>query len=295
MENNFLGIKNTTFKSSKFLILSIPVELTTSFGKGTQFAPENIIFSSKQLEFFDEQFKIEPYKYGIRTLEPLQIDVKNFHSMLKKIENSIKKIVKEGKIIISLGGEHTITYGIIKGFKHFYENFNVLILDAHADLRDKYQNSKFSHACVSRRITEEDLKVHILGVRNMSKEEFLFTESNKENIKIFYSYQMKKTDWRKEIVEKLPSGKYYLSIDADFFDPSLIPEVGTPEPGGFFWDETIEFFENFILRKDIELIGFDFVELSPKRLDSPSSFISAKIIYKLIGLLSLNEDKNHRK
>ncbi|HRR96926.1 MAG TPA: arginase family protein, partial [Candidatus Ratteibacteria bacterium] len=140
MENNFLGIKNTTFKSSKFLILSIPVELTTSFGKGTQFAPENIIFSSKQIEFFDEQFKIEPYKYGIRTLEPLQIDVKNFHSMLKKIENSIKKIVKEGKIIISLGGEHTITYGIIKGFKHFYENFNVLILDAHADLRDKYQN-----------------------------------------------------------------------------------------------------------------------------------------------------------
>jgi len=289
---NFLGLENVSFEKAKFLILPIPYELTTSFVKGTYFAPECIISVSNQLEFFDEKFKVETYN-GIRTLLPLSLDIKSPSYTMKKIENNIKKNYKNGKILISIGGEHTITYGIIKGFKHFYKNFNIIVLDAHSDLRDKYQNNKFSHACVSRRVFEEGLNLYILGVRSMSKDDFLFTK-DKRNLEIFYSYQMKKFDWKKEIVEKLPSGKYYLSIDADFFDPSLIPEVGTPEPGGFQWDETIEFFENLILRKDIEIIGFDFVEMCPRNLNSPSSFISAKIIYKLITLLSLNENRTSK-
>jgi len=130
-------------------------------------------------------------------------------------------------------------------------------------------------------------------VRSISKEEFVFAKS-KNNVEIFYAYEMKKMDWKNEIAKNLPSGKYYLSLDADFFDPSVLPEVGTPEPGGFLWDETVEFLENFILRNDIEVIGFDFVELSPGLLNSPSSFIFSKLIYKVITLISLNESKTFR-
>lgn len=290
MEKNFLGIKNAEIKKAKFVILPIPFELTTSFLKGTFFAPESIISVSEQLEFFDEELKIEPCESGIITLPPLEIDLKSSSSMMKKIEKEVKKILKKGKFLISIGGEHTITYGILNAFVNFHRDINVLILDAHSDLRDSYQNSKFSHACVSRRISESGVNLYILGVRSISKEEFLFVEKS-ENIKIFYSYRMKKIKWEEKIAKALPGGKYYISFDSDFFDPSLMPEVGTPEPGGFFWNETVNFLKNFIFRKDIEIVGFDFVELSPKNLYSPSSFIASKIIYKIMGIIYSDEIK----
>jgi len=293
MEKNFLGIKNVRMSEAKFIIMPVPFEFSTSFVKGTAFAPESIISVSEQLEFFDEKYLLEPYKYGIRTLSPLQINIGKPPSMIKIIEKEARKIVEKGKFLISIGGEHTITYGLVKAFGHFHKNFNVLILDAHSDLRDSYQGSKFSHACVSRRIVEDGFKVYIIGIRSISKEEFIFAKS-KDNIEIFYAYQMKKIDWKNEIAKNLPSGKYYLSFDADFLDPSVLPEVGTPEPGGFLWDETVEFLRNFVLRSDIEIIGFDFVELSPKSLNSPSSFISSKLIYKIITLVCLNENKTHK-
>ncbi len=293
MKKNFLGIKNVKMSEAKFVIIPIPFEFSTSFIKGTVFAPESIISVSEQLEFFDEKYQIEPYKCGIRTLSPLQINIEKPSSMIKIIEREAKKIIGKGKFLISIGGEHTITYGLVKAFRHFHKNFNILILDAHSDLRDSYQGSKFSHACVSRRIVEDGFKVFITGVRSTSKEEFVFAESN-NYVEIFYAYRMKKMDWKNKIAKNLPSGKYYLSFDADFFDPSVLPEVGTPEPGGFLWDETVEFLENFILRNDIEVIGFDFVELSPRVLNSPSSFISSKLIYKTISYLCLNENKTNK-
>lgn len=278
---------------AKFVIIPIPFEFSTSFIKGTVFAPESIISVSEQLEFFDEKYQIEPYKCGIRTLSPLEINIEKPSSMIKIIQKEAKKIIGKGKFLISIGGEHTITFGLVKAFKNFYSDFNILILDAHSDLRDSYQGSKFSHACVSRRIVEDGFKVFITGVRSISKEEFVFAESN-NYVEIFYAYKMKKMDWKNKIAKNLPSGKYYLSFDADFFDPSVLPEVGTPEPGGFLWDETVEFLENFILRNDIEVIGFDFVELSPGVLNSPSSFISSKLIYKTISYLCLNENKTNK-
>lgn len=293
MKKNFLGIKNVKMSEAKFVIIPIPFEFSTSFIKGTVFAPESIISVSEQLEFFDEKYQIEPYKCGIRTLSPLEINIEKPSSMIKIIQKEAKKIIGKGKFLISIGGEHTITFGLVKAFKNFYSDFNILILDAHSDLRDSYQGSKFSHACVSRRIVEDGFKVFITGVRSISKEEFVFAESN-NYVEIFYAYKMKKMDWKNKIAKNLPSGKYYLSFDADFFDPSVLPEVGTPEPGGFLWDETVEFLENFILRNDIEVIGFDFVELSPGVLNSPSSFISSKLIYKTISYLCLNENKTNK-
>ncbi|MCD6407525.1 agmatinase, partial [bacterium] len=203
--------------------------------------------------------------------------------MKKKIKKEVQKIIEKDKFLIVIGGEHTISVGVVGAYREKIPDLKILILDAHADLREKYQGSKYSHACVTRRIVEMGFEVYVMGVRSISKEEVEFVEKEKK-VKIFYAHQMKE-NWSEKMQKKIPEGKYYLSIDADFFDPSVIREVGNPEPGGFGWKDTILFLEKFISRKDIEITGFDFVELSPEKITSISSFISAKLIYKIIGLV----------
>ena len=283
MENNFLGINEISFEKAKFIILPVPYEVSTSFIKGTSLAPSSIISVSEQLEFYDEQLKIEPYISGIKTLPLLSPALQSFELMKKKIKKEVQKIIEKDKFLIVIGGEHTISVGVVEAYKEKIPDLKILILDAHADLREKYQDTKYSHACVTRRIVEMGFEVYVIGVRSISKEEVEFIEREKK-VKIFCAYQMEE-NWPEKIQKKIPEGKYYLSIDADFFDPSVISEVGNPEPGGFGWKDTILFLEKFISRKDIEIIGFDFVELSPEKTPSVSSFISAKLIYRIIGLI----------
>ncbi|MCM8819076.1 MAG: agmatinase [Candidatus Omnitrophica bacterium] len=281
---NFLSISYVSFKKSKFIIFPIPYEGTVTGNSGTKFAPLSIIYSSRNFELYDEELGFEPYEIGIKTEEEIEPDFSSPEKMIKKIEKVALYYLKNKKFVIGIGGEHSITLGLFKAHKKYFNDLNYICLDAHSDLRKKYNGTKFSHACVNRRIYEEKCNVYILGVRSISKEEIDFLKET-EKIKVYYAYQMKKEKWQEKIVENILPGKYYLSIDVDFFDPSLIPETGTPEPGGFFWNETLEFLKNLILRKDIEICGFDVVELAPTKIFTPSSLISAKLIYKIIGNL----------
>jgi len=281
---NFLSIPPVSFKKSKFIVLPIGYEGTVTGNPGTKFAPLSIIYSSRNFELYDEEIDLEAYKIGVKTEEELELDFSSPEKMTKKIEKISCFYLKNKKFVIGIGGEHTITLGLFKAHRKYFENLNYICLDAHSDLREKYNGTKFSHACVNRRIFEEGCNLYILGVRSISREETEFIK-DKEKIKIYYAYKMKKENWQKKIINEIPSGRYYLSIDVDFFDPSLIPETGTPEPGGFLWDETVEFLKNLIFRKDIEICGFDIVELSPSKIFTPSSLICAKLIYKIIGYL----------
>ncbi|HOK56741.1 MAG TPA: agmatinase [bacterium] len=283
---NFLSIPEISLKKAKFIVLPIGYEGTVTGNSGTKFGPISIIYSSRNLELYDEEISYQPYEVGVKTEEEFECDYSSPEKMVRKIEKRISYYVKNEKFVIGLGGEHTITIGLFKGYKKYFSDLNYICLDAHSDLRDRYNGTKYSHACVSRRIYEENCNLFILGVRSISKEESEFV-NNKEKIKIYYACQMKKENWREKILREIPSGKYYLSIDVDFFDPSLISETGTPEPGGFLWDETIDFLKNLILRNDIEIYGFDVVELSPSRILTPSSVICAKLIYKITGYLYL--------
>jgi len=283
---NFLSIPEVSFKKAKFIVLPIPYEATVTGNSGTKFAPISIIYSSRNFELYDEEIKFEPYEIGIKTEGEIECDLFSPEKMLKKIEKITSFYLKNNKFLIGIGGEHSITYGLFKGHKKYFNELNYICLDAHSDLRDKYNGTKFSHACVNRRILETDTNLNILGVRSISKEEADFLKDEKK-VKVYYAYEMKKEKWYEKISNDIPSGKYYLSIDVDFFDPSLILETGTPEPGGFLWDETIEFLKNFILRNDIEIVGFDLVELSPSKIFTPSSLICGKLIYKIIGYLTL--------
>ncbi len=281
---NFLGIPNPIYEKAKFLILPIPYEATVSFGRGTRFGPESIILSSRYVELFDEEIKTEPYKMGILTLPEIPIESNSVQQMLKKITRNVQKHLKKKKFILSLGGEHSISIPLIQTHKIFYPDLKVIHLDAHADMRNSYEGSKFNHACVMKRITESGCEIFSFGIRSLSKEEFEFISSSKMNHIFFAMDIYNKTI--ENFVDNIPDGNYYLTIDLDVFDPSLVPDVGTPEPGGLKWYSTLKFIKKLISSKNI--VGADIVELAPKHPYGHSSFFSAKLTYKIIAYLSQN-------
>jgi len=262
------------------IIIPIPLEETETYLSGTKFAPDEVILAARALEWFDETLKFEPFRKGIATIAAPQWERGNILSCLAKIEDIIVEVLMQKKFPIVLGGEHTVTIGDIRGAAKYYNNLSCLILDAHADFREEYDNSKFSHACVARRVLELGIKnVVELGVRSISREEYECIErcSNIKMIKAI-DYLMDTERITDEILKFL-GDDVFVSIDMDVFDPSLIRAVGTPEPGGFSWYNVIELLEKVFSKKN--LIGCDIVELLGT--EKVSSYITAKLIYKLIA------------
>lgn len=275
----FLGTEysvNTVDKAA-IIILPIPYEFSTSYGKGTKNGPRAIIKASPYLEFYDEQYRIEPWREGIFTAESITPD-ETPQSTLQSITRVVSSLIDRNKFIISLGGEHTISYGIYRAYHGRFKNLSVLQMDAHSDIRDQYEGTKFSHACVMRRIWEMNSQIVQVGIRSQSIEESNFISKNR--IRIMYAHQLYQYGFNKRILEALGEN-VYITLDVDFFDPSLVPSTGTPEPGGFQWYESMAFLERVFTQKNV--VGMDIVEYSPiKNLIAPD-FMMAKLIYKLIA------------
>lgn len=287
------------FEKSRVVILPVPYEATTTYGKGTKEGPKAIIDASQNMELYDEETDSQAHKIGIHTLKEFKEGFDNPRKMIKALADRAQGLFSLGKLVIALGGEHTITLGMVEGLRREEKDFSILILDAHADLRNSYEGTKYSHACVTRRLIEENRIVQV-GARSLSQEEADFIK--KKNLRLFYAMDIVgRKEWIKEAISRL-SDKVYLSIDLDFLDPSLMPAVGTPEPGGLGWYETLEFL--YLLTKEKKILGIDVVELCPTfiqnpgsrikdqtsripiLLDIPSSFTAAKLIYKLIAYLT---------
>lgn len=288
MENlpfNFLGLeeKYSDYKKAKVAILPIAYDATTSYQPGTRFGPEAIISASRFSELYDEKLKTEAYKIGISTQPEMRPNLESPEKMVREIEKIATKILSDKKFLITLGGEHTITLGLAKAFKKFYPNFSLLSLDAHLDLRDKYEGTKFNHSTVMRRIYEEKIPIVWTGTRSFSREEAKFIRKN--NLKIFSAKEvMEKDKWQKKVISSLDNKKIYLSIDLDCFDPGIMPSVGTPEPGGLSWHEVTTLLFNLV--QTHQIIGLDLVELSPNRPDRAPDFLAAKLCYYLISLIA---------
>jgi len=262
------------------VILPVPYEQTTTFQAGTRHAPLAIIAASQEVETFDEELKFEAFKAGICTLDQMEITTLGPQRMVEKVYQAIKELIKRGKKVAMIGGEHTISIGAVKALKERYPHLSVLQMDAHADLRDTYQDNKFSHACVMRRIGELSHFVGV-GIRNLSQKENQFIQETKAEV--FFAQQLKNNDrWKEEVVEKLASD-VYLTLDLDVFDSSIMPAVTTPEPGGLLWYETLDFLKELILKKN--LVGFDVVELCPMPGLRAPDFLTAKLIYKIISYM----------
>jgi len=272
----------SSYKTGKFVVLSIPYEKTTTYIKGTGNGPSAIIAASANMELYDEELKKNTAEeVGIATLDALVIDGVG-KEMVEKVKNSCLKVLKDKKIPIVLGGEHSISLGCVLAAKEKYGKISVLQLDAHSDLRDSYEDSIYNHACVMKRIREHCDAVQV-GIRSLSDEEAELIKEKKLNV--FFAHEMRKKNFTKEILSKLREN-VFITIDMDFFDPSLIPSVGTPEPGGFLWYETLDFLREII--KEKKVVGFDVVELCPNKINKAPDFITAKFIYKIIGYISEN-------
>ena len=279
-KNGFLGIDNKFDFKEKVVIVPFGLEKTVSYGVGTKNGPKEIIKASHQVELYDEELNCEPYKkIGIKTLKPFKIE-KNMKKALKKLADINKKILDEKLFPMTFGGEHSITPGCINPFIKKYKKICLLHFDAHADLRESYNGEKFSHASAIRRCLDyKNVSVISFGIRNISKNEISFLKKNSSRIKIFWAKD--KSSWDLQSFKKLIKNKtVYLTFDVDGLDSSIMPATGTPEPGGLFWDETLNIIK--IASKNSNIVGADINELSPIKGFNSYNFLVAKLAYKIL-------------
>ena len=285
IQKNFLGLEEeySSFKKAKAAILQVPYDKTTTYIHGTKDGPAAIIDSSRYLERFDEELNQETFKIGLHTMEPLAVEGLNPEELLEKVRISMADMLKANKFPILLGGEHSISIGAVKAAKEAYPDLSVLQLDAHYDMRDVYFDSKLNHGCVARRISEICPIVQV-GMRSYSKEEkdFLASQANGK-IKSINVYDILDMPMWKDKASASLSEHVYITVDLDVFDPSMVPAVGTPEPGGLGWYEAIDFLKGVV--KDKKVIGFDIVELCPIKGNIASDFLAAKLLYRLLGYI----------
>ena len=278
---NFLGLSDdeSGYDMSGYVILPVPYERTTTYRKGAASGPQAIIAASFEVELYDEELGTEPYLAGIHTARESCGDIAEPKTLITKVADTVRRLADDGKFVISLGGEHTISIGPVTAHARSRSDLSVLQIDAHADLRESYQNDRYSHACTMRRIRDVVATTVGIGIRNISKDEAELVSSRR--LPLYMAADVVGNDrWHESALADLTEN-VYLTIDLDGFDPSIMPGVGTPEPGGLGWYETLAFLKKLCNSRNV--IGFDVVELSPIPGNPVSEFTAAKLIYKLIG------------
>ena len=280
-KQGFLGIDNKFNFKEKVIVVPFGLEKTVSYGGGTKNGPKEIIKASHQVELYDEELNCEPYKkIGIKTLKPFKID-KNIKKALNKISKINEEILNKKIFPITFGGEHSITPGCIAPFTKKYKKLCLLHFDAHADLRESYNGEKFSHASAIKRCLDyKNLSVISFGIRNISQSEINYLKKNSSRINIFWAKNKQK--WNLNLFKKLIKNKnVYLTFDVDGLDSSIMPATGTPEPGGLFWEETLNIIK--IAAKNSNIVGADINELAPIKGFNSYNFLVAKLAYKILS------------
>jgi agmatinase len=263
------------YAGSEIIILPVPYDETSTWMKGSDRGPDAILEASVNLEFYDIETSTEAHLNGIHTVEPV-LEKETPEKLVNAVYSRTLMLLSDKKFPVIIGGNHTVPIGAIKAFSETYKNLSVLQLDAHADLRQKYEGSEFNHASAMARAREFAPIVQV-GIRSMSVEELPYAESDR----IFYAHHLyyDKTLYGKAI-EKL-TDNVYITVDLDVFDPSLMPSTGTPEPGGPDYFEIIHFLRDVIRNRNV--VGFDVVELCPSAVNKAPDFIAAKIVYQLLS------------
>lgn len=289
LNSNFLAIEEdfSNLDKSEIVILSAPYEHTVSYGGGTEKGPEGIINASAYVEFYDNETDAELcFDKGIATLAPIDFAGATDKNALDIISNNVSELLEMDKFVVTLGGEHTISSAPIWSHFQKFPNMCVLQFDAHSDLRDTYLDSKYSHASIMARVAEfvPNDRINQVGIRAQCKEEAQFIKENK--IKTYYASEIRTgkygNNWQKTVVDEL-SEEIYVTFDVDYFDPSIMPATGTPEPDGFLYSETIDIFRE-IRNQGKKIIGLDVVELAPVEGLAHCDLTTARLIYKILNL-----------
>ncbi|MFQ5424057.1 MAG: agmatinase [Phycisphaerae bacterium] len=284
--DNFLALDSPAadYRTARYAILPIPYDATVTFQSGTRHGPRAVITASRQVEDFDDEYGREFYPCGIATLDPLAIDAAGPSQMHDRVYRAARRVVRDGKFLIGLGGEHSITSGLVRAVRSKHKRLSVLQIDAHADLRDRYEGSRFSHACVMRRVLDLGVPIVPVGIRNYSLAEHRFMK--RSGFRPITARETRENpDWIMQAVESL-TPNVYVTIDIDGFDPAHAPGTGTPEPGGLDWYQVTDLLKATAMERTI--VGADVVEVMPLPGSVQTEFLAAKLIYKLIAHIEAN-------
>ena len=276
----FAGLESpySDLETARVVLLPVPYDSTTEWRSGTRHGPQAIVDASQYLELYDLELDREVCKVGIHTYSQLEPIVSGPEHMIDRVYHVNKGLIRKGKFVVMLGGEHSLSLGMVRAWKEACPELSVLQLDAHADLRDEYLGSRYSQACVMRRIFEL-CPIAQVGVRSLSWGEKEFLMHHK--CSPFYMLNLESDASSTEQIVGALSENVYVTIDVDVFDPAIMPAVGTPEPGGMQWQQVLNLLKTIALRKHI--VGFDLVEFCPQEGPSSCAFLLAKLVYKFIG------------
>ncbi len=279
----FLGLPEDPQKA-RVVFIPAPYDATTSYKSGTREGPRRIIEASRYLEFYDEETHTEVYRLApFLTLPEPELPVEP-EKALAAISKEAAPYLEKGLFPVLLGGEHTVSLALIKLLLSRYPDLCVLQVDAHTDLRDTYQDCPLSHACVMRRALEAGISALFpVGIRALSREEALFIEE--KGLKVYWAKEVRKAPRKvaEDILARLNNRPLYVTLDLDGLDPSEVPGVGTPEPGGLYWYELLEIL--WLIAQKARVVGFDVVELLPLAHDHRSEFLAARLVYKFLSYL----------
>ena len=278
MENTYAGIpaENATYENSKVVLVTVPYDGTSTWGKGADKGPELFLDASENMELYDIETDTEPYLQGVYMAGEVS-EKSSPEKMVEAVYQKTKELVKDReKLFTLIGGEHSVSIGSIRAVGEEYHNLTVLQLDAHTDLRPEYHGSKNNHACAVFEANQKHKLVQV-GIRSMDAEEKQYLPHKR----VFFAHEIAKNDnWIKDVLDKL-SGNVYITIDLDAFDPSIAPSTGTPEPGGLQWYPTLKLLKKVF--KKCNVVAFDIVELMDSPQAKPTAFLAAKLYYKMLA------------
>jgi agmatinase len=279
-KRNFLGLSDayTSPDKSLFNIVPVPYDATSTYRSGSRTGPQALIDASRNIEVYDHELGSEPASVGVATLDEVPVTVADPALMVDSIEAAVASVAARGRIPVVLGGEHTVSVGAVRAVARRDKPF-VVSLDAHADLKDTYQGSKYSHACFLRR-ARETADGCVIGVRSITREEADYAD--RSGTRVFYADALARSGVGAVDLGFVPS-TVYLSIDVDVLDPSIMPATGTPEPGGLGWYDTIDLLTRIVQGRKV--VGFDVVELCPLAGNPAPDYTAAKLVYKVMGTI----------
>jgi len=274
-KKNYAGIpdKYSRIDDAKVVLIPVPYDGTSSWQKGADKGPEAFLEASENMELYDIETKSEVYKKGIYLAPPVTED-ESPEKMVDTVYKTVKNYIKQEKFVTIFGGEHSVSIGTIRAFNESFEDLTVVQLDAHADLRPEYEGSSCNHACAVHEASKKTNLVQV-GIRSMDVSEVEHMDENQ----VYFAHDLYE-DWQDDAIGQM-TPNVFITIDLDAFDPSIMPSTGTPEPGGLFWYETLEFLKMMFKKKNV--VGFDIVELCPNKNEKSSDFLAAKLYYKMLS------------
>ncbi|MGB1269621.1 MAG: agmatinase [Flavobacteriaceae bacterium] len=287
MKNNYAGIPDQYAKleTAKTVLIPVPYDGTSTWQKGADKGPEAFLNASENMELYDIETETEVYKNGVYLADAV-LENSSPEAMVEAVHETTKKYINKNKFVTIFGGEHSISIGTIRAFNECFNNLSVLHIDAHADLRKEYEGSSCNHACAVYEASQTTNLVQV-GIRSMDVSE----KSVMNPDKTFFAHDMATNDyWVDDVIDQLTEN-VFITFDLDAIDPSLMPSTGTPEPGGLFWYETLDFLKKVFEAKNV--VGFDIVELCPNVHEKSSDFLAAKLYYKMLSYKFLSNDDTY--